>query len=352
MPTITNQLNLWDENGTTASASTVESSASLASNTKRQNGFVQNGSLPSKTFNGILKEMSLVTKSFISALGQINTNSSADDLTVNNDTSSATLASTIASIFNNLTVTYATNATNASVASAIAGGAIGQVPYQSAANTTTFVTGGTAGQVLKLINSGGSLVPSWQNESGGSGGGGSSETATKANNLANGSAGQIPYQSAINTTTFVGGSAGDAGKVLVSGGTSAPTFTNTLGTWSYTNSAFYSGSHSSASDENAGTLLNTIGLHVRSNDASVKLINAGGTNTTELGVAGLTTNGTSLTSASLTPIGNFTIGASGKTTSLIGNTSLASVSAMNVLPIIVDSTQGLSGNAGDIVFVI
>ena len=48
-------------------------------------------------------------------------------------------------------------------------------------------------------------------------------TAGKATNLAGGGAGQVPYQSAADTTAFV--SAGTTGQVLTSNGTSAPTWT-------------------------------------------------------------------------------------------------------------------------------
>ncbi len=48
-------------------------------------------------------------------------------------------------------------------------------------------------------------------------------TAGKATNLAGGSAGQVPYQSATDTTGFTG--TGTAGQVLTSQGTSAPTWT-------------------------------------------------------------------------------------------------------------------------------
>jgi hypothetical protein len=51
-------------------------------------------------------------------------------------------------------------------------------------------------------------------------------TATTATNLAGGVAGQIPYQTAPGVTSFV--STGTAGNVLVSNGTSAPTYNNTL----------------------------------------------------------------------------------------------------------------------------
>jgi hypothetical protein len=51
-------------------------------------------------------------------------------------------------------------------------------------------------------------------------------TVTSTNNLAGGTAGQVPYQSAPSTTSFFG--PGTAGNVLVSNGTSAPSYNNTL----------------------------------------------------------------------------------------------------------------------------
>ena len=54
---------------------------------------------------------------------------------------------------------------------------------------------------------------------------GSSVTVGTATNLAGGAAASIPYQSASGTTAFLASSAGDAGKILTSNGTSAPTWT-------------------------------------------------------------------------------------------------------------------------------
>ena len=54
---------------------------------------------------------------------------------------------------------------------------------------------------------------------------GSSVTIGTATNLAGGAAASIPYQSATGTTAFLASSAGDAGKILTSNGTSAPTWT-------------------------------------------------------------------------------------------------------------------------------
>ena len=55
----------------------------------------------------------------------------------------------------------------------------------------------------------------------------SATSATTATKIAGGVAGAIPYQSAVDTTGF--SSAGTAGQVLISGGTTAPTWTGLIG---------------------------------------------------------------------------------------------------------------------------
>ena len=70
----------------------------------------------------------------------------------------------------------------------------------------------------------------------------SSISVGKATNLAGGGAGQIPYQSAVDTTAFL--SAGTTGQVLTSNGTSAPSWTTptayaTVTDDTTTNSTFY-----------------------------------------------------------------------------------------------------------------
>jgi len=106
----------------------------------------------------------------------------------------------------------------------LAGGAAGSIAYQSAAGATTFLGIGTNGFVLTSNGT----APVWQAISGLSAG-----SATTATNLAGGTAGQIPYQTAAGSTTFVG--PGTAGQLLMSAGTSAPTYTNTSSI--YVNSA-------------------------------------------------------------------------------------------------------------------
>jgi len=90
------------------------------------------------------------------------------------------------------------------------GGFAGYLPYQSAANTTTFLPIGTAGQILKVSNTG---LPQW-----------SAFTATSAQNISGGAAGQVVYQTAPSTTGFT--AQGTTGQVLTSAGTGSPTWTS------------------------------------------------------------------------------------------------------------------------------
>jgi len=92
------------------------------------------------------------------------------------------------------TATVATSATN------IAGGAAGSVPYQSAAGQTAFLSIGTNGFILTSNGT----APTWTALTGLSAG-----QATTATNLSGGTVGQIPYQTAAGSTTFAGpGTAG------------------------------------------------------------------------------------------------------------------------------------------------
>ena len=96
------------------------------------------------------------------------------------------------------------------------GGAAGGLPYQTAANATGFVGIGTNGQVLTSNGS----IPVWSAL-----GALTAGQATTATNIAGGTAGQVPYQTAPGATSFYG--PGTAGQILLSGGTGAPTYTNT-----------------------------------------------------------------------------------------------------------------------------
>ena len=77
---------------------------------------------------------------------------------VKNTTSTGAPSIAIAADFPTLNQSTTGNANTATTSTNIAGGAIGTIPYQSAANTTAMLAAGTSGQVLK---SNGSAAPSW-----------------------------------------------------------------------------------------------------------------------------------------------------------------------------------------------
>ncbi len=110
------------------------------------------------------------------------------------------------------TVAYTTGTVAAAgTATTLAGGAAGVVPYQAGTNTTAFTTAGTARQVFV---SNGASAPSWLSQSG--------LAAGSATALAAGAAGQIPYQIGTGTTGFT--TAGTSGQVFISNGTAAPSW--------------------------------------------------------------------------------------------------------------------------------
>jgi hypothetical protein len=104
---------------------------------------------------------------------------------------------------NAATATLATKSTN------IAGGATGNLPYQTAADTTGFLGLGTNGYILTA----GSTAPQYTNPA--------SLSIGTATNLAGGSAGYIPYQTSSGTTSFL--SLGTTNYVLTAGA-SAPQY--------------------------------------------------------------------------------------------------------------------------------
>ncbi len=119
---------------------------------------------------------------------------------------------------NEVNFNYAGSASKGGAATNIAGGAAGSVPFQAAAGSTTMLAAGANGKVLKMISG----VPGWGDDIDtdtntdeqqlGVGTGvnankitltnGGAVTAPAANNLMAGAAGQIPYQTAANTTAF------------------------------------------------------------------------------------------------------------------------------------------------------
>ena len=107
-----------------------------------------------------------------------------------------TAASNVNINFAGATVDKASYADNAGIATNLKGGTAYQIPYQSAANTTQFISNGSVtGQLLQYNQS---SAPSWVSV-----GDITAGTASTANNLAGGAAGSIPYQSAPGTTAFL-----------------------------------------------------------------------------------------------------------------------------------------------------
>ena len=120
----------------------------------------------------------------------------------------------------NIDFSKASYADNAGISTNLKGGIASQIPYQSAANTTTFIPNGTIGQ---LLQSNGASAPSWVTAT--------DLTVSKASyadnagistNLKGGIASQIPYQTSANTTAFIPN--GTLGQLLQSNGTSAPSW--------------------------------------------------------------------------------------------------------------------------------
>jgi len=126
-----------------------------------------------------------------------------------------------------LSVSFATTAGSAGSASTagtatnLAGGTTGALPYQSGVGATTFLNLGTATHILTA----GASAPQWTDPTTITVGNATNATnAVTATNLAGGAAASIPYQTGAGATSFIGSVAGDAGKVLQSNGTSAPSW--------------------------------------------------------------------------------------------------------------------------------
>ena len=150
-------------------------------------------------------------------------------------------AGTNAPVYTNTSSIYVNSAVSSEQLKA---GTTGQVPYQTGVGATSFFGPGTAGQ---LLMSAGASAPTYTNTASIYVGNaavanilnsGNTSTqyvgfANKSNNIIAGTAGQLVYQSAADTTGFVG--PGTAGQLLMSAGASAPTYTNTSSI--YVNSA-------------------------------------------------------------------------------------------------------------------
>jgi len=123
----------------------------------------------------------------------------------------------------------------------IAGGNSGYVAYQSAANTTAFVSAGTTGQVF---TSGGTGSPTWTSQS--------ALSVGTATNLAGGGTYYVPYQTGAGATGFL--APGTAGQVLTTNGVgSAPS-------WTTPSSIFTSTEVTATAGQTTFTVSYTVGL--------------------------------------------------------------------------------------------
>ena len=119
----------------------------------------------------------------------------------------------------NLTVGGAVNLYGAiNTATNLAGGTAGQILYQTGPGATSFAGPGSNGNILI---SQGTVGPTFLTTASVYVG-----NALASNNISGGVAGQIPYQSTTGTTAFI--TTATAGQVLVSRGSAAPVYQNTL----------------------------------------------------------------------------------------------------------------------------
>ena len=114
-------------------------------------------------------------------------------------------------------VAVAGYATNAGLTTDLKGGVAGAVPYQIGPNDTGFTAAGTSGEILQSTGTG---APIWTslaaiNVS-------YADSSGISTNLFGGSAGRIPYQTAVDTTGFI--PVGSSGRILLAQGTGAPTW--------------------------------------------------------------------------------------------------------------------------------
>ena len=115
---------------------------------------------------------------------------------------------TIYGTFSGSVTGAATSATN------IIGGSAGSIPIQSSPGVTTFINTGSVGNLLQQrVGNTATFVST------------STLQVGYSSNVAGGTAGQLVYQSAPNSTGFV--NTGSVGQLLMSSGTSAPLYVNT-----------------------------------------------------------------------------------------------------------------------------
>jgi len=252
------------------------------------------------------------------------------------NTASAIVARDASGNFAAGTIT-ATLTGTASVATNIAGGSNGSVPYQSGSSTTALLAAGSAGQVL--TSNGSNAAPSWQ---------AAANVNTNANNLTGGSAGTVPYQSAAGTTEMT--AAGTSGQVLQSNGTAAPTWRTIapygVKAWVQIDMTSISGTYSQTG---TSTVTITITGHGLTTGQNVGVnYTSGGLNTNAAGQEGDTTvtvvnaNSFTVTASSGTNSGNVSIFV-GPT--IMGSGNVSSITDNGVGDYTVNYSSGTFSNA-------
>lgn len=231
------------------------------------------------------------------------------------------------------------SATTAGTATNLAGGATGSVPYQTGAGATTFLGLGT----LNYIMTAGASAPGWTDPASITVGNATNATnAITATNLAGGAAASIPYQSGAGATTFLASAAGDAGKVLQSNGTSAPSWVTpvayaTVTDDTTTNATYYP----LLANQTAGNLTTTY-------SSSTKLqFNPSTGLMTATGFSGSGANLTSLPAGQLS--GTIPSAVLGNSSLFIGTTSIAlnrASASQSLTGVSIDGSAGSATTAG------
>lgn len=244
-----------------------------------------------------------------------------------------------------LSVSFATtagsagSATTATTATNLAGGTTGALPYQTGAGATTFLNLGTSTYILTA----GASAPTWTDPSSITVGNATNATnATTATNLAGGAAASIPYQSGAGATAFLASVAGDAGKVLQSNGTSAPSWVTpvayaTVTDDTTTNATYYP----LLANQTSGNLTTTY-------SSSTKLqYNPSTGQFTATGFTGSGANLTNLPAGQLS--GTIPSGVLGNSSLFIGTTSIAlnrSSASQSLTGVSIDGSAGSATTAG------
>jgi hypothetical protein len=226
--------------------------------------------------------------------------------------------------FSTGTFTWPTfNQNTTGYAAGLAGGAAGSVPYQSAANTTTFLAAGSNGQVLTLTAG----VPSWATPTTG--------TVTS-----------IATAGTVNGLTLTGGPITGTGTITL-GGTldlSAPpaiggTTANTIRGTTVTATTSFIGTNFDASGSGGGSLRTNTG------NACLQWGGGGGTNVTIDGAINM--NGAN-SAVSLAPTGTGTVTINPATASNMNNVAIGGTTPLagTFTTLRVNNTISLAGSTG------